>query len=315
MKLAQLNAAVWSLAAVRVAADSDLLTALAEGETDIGRLARSAQLAPDVTRHVLEVLEANGFVVKNGDTLQLSDEGADLAKQLDWTRADLTATFGQANAFVMDARRSDLSHGWSHVDAEIIRAYGRFSEILTARMVSMFLEVHPDLARLERGGALLDVGCGAAGGLIGFCKRFPSLRAVGIEPLKAARIEARTAITAAGLGSRIEVRSSRVEELDEVGVYDLAHVASAHIGDDSLRVGLERVRRALVPGGYVMLAGWRQNADPRIAAVSRLRWRCWGGGPRSVADLAQMAKNAGFVDIREAPPRGDVVPFSARAPH
>ena len=312
MSLARLCASVWSLSALRVAAESDLLAIMAGGETDPHALASAARLAPAVTARILEVLEANGFVARKDDGFLLSPEGADLASRTDWLREDLAATFGQSNAFVVESRRSDLASGWQHTDAEVIRSQSALSRILTERAIDGMLAGVPGLERLARAGAkLLDVGTGGAGVAIAFCRRFPSLHAVGIDPLRAANLEARAAIAAAGLSDRIEVRSSRFETLSDENMYDAAFVASSFLDDAALSEGLARAHRALVAGGTVLLHAWQAPDDKQLAAAAKLRWQLWGGS-RAPADAMRIAKAAGFVDLREGPAASSMVPVIGR---
>lgn len=310
--LPQLCASVWALSAVRVAAEADLLANMARGVTDPHALASACRLAPAITTRILEILEANGFAERKDDGFVLSTEGADLAARTDWLRADLAATFGQANAFVVESRRSDLASGWQHADAEVIRSQSAMSRILTERAIDGMLAGVPGLERLGRPGAkLLDIGTGGAGVAIAFCTRFPSLRVVGIDPLRAANLEARTAIAAAGLSDRIEVRAMNVEALADEDTYDAAFVASSFLDDATLSAGLGAICRALVSGGTVLLHAWRSPEDKQLAAAAKLRWQLWGG-PRSPADAIRIAKAAGLVDVREVPAMGAMVPVIAR---
>jgi cyclopropane fatty-acyl-phospholipid synthase-like methyltransferase len=173
----------------------------------------------------------------------------------------------------------------------------------------------PALERLKRPGAtFLDVGIGAAGGAIALCRRFPSLRVVGLEPLPVARLEARAAIEAAGFNDHIEVRAQRLEELNEEGVFDAAYVASMFMPDAVLEQGLARVFRALAPGGVVLLGAWTRVADARLAATSALRWHLWGAGLREARDVTRMAKAAGFTEVAQGPTSGDMVPLFSVKP-
>ena len=312
--LSHLCASVWALSAVRVAAESDLLATMAGGETNPEALARKSRLAPAIAARILETLEANGFVERKDDGFVLSTEGADLAARADWLRADLAVTFGQCHAFVVESRRTDLASGWQHHDAEIIRSQSTLSRILTERAIDGMLAGVPGLERLGRPGAkLLDVGTGGAGVAIAFCRRFPSLRVVGLDPLRAANLEARTAIDVAGLSDRIEVRSITVETLSEENMYDAAFVASSFLDDATLCAGLGRVSRALVPGGTALLHAWRSPEQKQLAAAAQLRWQLWGGS-RSPADAIRIAKAAGLVDVREGPAAGLMVPVIGSAP-
>jgi predicted transcriptional regulator/SAM-dependent methyltransferase len=317
MSLADLCASAWALAALRVAIDADLLPAMARGERDAGALAAETHIDPTITLRILEILEANGFVSGTGSggrrTFTLTAEGKDLAGRTDWIRADLAVTLGSTSAFVVEGRRSDLGGGWQHADGEVIRSQSRLSELLNATMLTTLLTAVPELDRLARDGAqFLDVGAGAAGISIALCRRFTSLYAVALEPLRAARLEAKTKIDANGLANRIELRGERLDQLTDERRYDVVFVPAPFMRDAALTEGLVRVKNALRPGGVAMLFTFRPPPDARCAAASRLRLQLWGGGARSQDDLAGLVESAGLDATKLVVP-GAALPVIARA--
>jgi len=316
-RLATLSASVWVLSALRVAAESDLLSALASGPAASDALSAKAGLDPAVTLRLLQTLAEAGFLERPdpGGRFALSTEGADLARRPEWLRADLAATFGQAGAFVVASRANDLGGGWQQTDPEVVRAQSALSRALTGRMMAAMVDQVPELARLERPGArFLDAGAGGASVAIGFCRRFPELRAVATDPLRLARLEAKTAIAIAGLEDRIEVRGARIEELTDASAFDAAFVAAAFMPDAALAAGLVRIREGLVPGGVVLLGGFEVPDDPLVAAVTSLRWQLWGSGVRGPKAVIALLERAGFVNIDAAPAQGNLVPIAARRP-
>ena len=317
MSLADLCASAWALAALRVAIDADLLAAMGRGERDAGALATATRIDRAVTLRILEILEANGFVSGTGDgsrrTFDLTADGRDLAGRADWVRADLAVTVGSTNAFVVESRRSDLGGGWLHADGEVIRSQSMLSELINGAMLTTLLSAVPELDRLTRDGAMfLDVGAGAAGISIALCKRFASLHAVALEPLRAARLEAKTKIDASGLASRIELRGERLDQLRDERRYDVVFVPAPFMSVGALAEGLARVKEALRPGGVAMLFTFRPPPDPRCAAAVRLRLALWGGGARSQDDLAGIVEAAGLDATKLVVP-GATLPVIARA--
>ncbi len=317
MSVADLCASAWALSALRVAIDADLFAAMARGESDAGALASAVHIDPAVTLRILEVLEANGFVSGRGEgetrrRFALTAEGNDLVDRIDWVRADVAVTLGATSAFVVESRRSDLGGGWQHTDGDVIRSQSTLSELVNATMLTTMLAAVPELDRLAReGAAFLDVGAGGAGVSIAFCKRFTSLHAVALEPLRAARLEARTKIAASGLSNRIEVREGLMDQLRDESRYDVIFVAAPFVGDAALAGGFVRVKKALRPGGVVMSFTYRPSQDARCSAASRLRLQLWGGGARSQDDLARLIQAAGLDATKVAAP-GAVLPVIAR---
>src|SRR5690349_162509 len=123
---------------------------------------------------------------------------------------------------------------------------------MTNRMVGAMTAAYPELARaLSKDNArFLDVGVGGAGGAIALCKHFPNLRILGLDVLRAAHLEARAAVTQAGLQHRIELRLKSATELTDENTFEAAFIASKFFPRDVLAASLVTVKRALVPGGF-----------------------------------------------------------------
>jgi SAM-dependent methyltransferase len=317
MTLPDLCASVWAFAALRVAVDTDLLVAMAAGETDASALATAAGLDAAVTVRLLDTLAVHGFVERPSAAplFRLTTDGQELAARPDWVRADLATTSGQTTALVHESRMSNLGQGWQHADPELIRAQSMMSRLLAEQMLDRLVPEVPELtaALAQPNARFLDAGAGGAAIAMAFCRRFPSLRAVGLDPLRSARLEARAALVVGGLADRVELRSTRVEELAEERVYAAAFVAAPFMSDAVLAAGLARVARALVPGGHVFLGVDTPPRDPRQAAAAKLRLQLWGGGTRSPEDAVRLAEKAGLVDVRQASTPGNLVPILARA--
>jgi hypothetical protein len=313
---ADLCASVWALSALRVAAETDLLATLAAGTRDASSLARASGLDPEATSRILDVLAANDVVARDGDGYVLTEEGAQLAARGQGLRADLAVTFGATRALVEEARRGSLAPGWRHVDPEVIRAQGGLSSEMIHRVVGPMMAGRPELAKLlgRDDARHADVGVGSAGGAIALASHFPKLRITGIDPLRAAHIEARAAVAAAGLSHRIELRLQRVEDMNDERVFHTAFIASKFFDRPALVAAFDRLRRALVPGGAIFLGAWRDPGDAKKASVSRLREHLHGGTAMETDEMKQLLDRAGFVDVREGPPRGDIQPLLAFVP-
>lgn len=184
----------------RVAAQADALGLLAEARAHAGDLAGSvtaAQRAIVLAREVGDprVLARAALALGLRRVMAALDPEA-TTRILDVLVANDLVT-REAGGFGLTA-----APGWRHVAAEVIRAQAGLSFEMMSRMLAPLSVMWPELgALLERDGSrYLDVGVGAAGGAIALCKHFPRLRCVGIDPHRAAHLEARAAVTAAGLG-------------------------------------------------------------------------------------------------------------------
>lgn len=306
--------ALWALSALRVAVESGMFASLGAGKRDLATLASDARLDRVIVTRVLDILVAYGLLTRVGDAYALTEQGRTQASRGDALRADIAGTFGQTRALVEEARRGTLAPGWRHIDPEVIRSQAALSFDLAMRMNRPMKEAWPELAGLlERDGAvLLDVGVGGAGGAIAFCKSFPELRIVGIDPLPIALIEARVNVAQHGMKERIELRAQRGDELTDEHAFDVAFVPAKFMDDKGFAATLERLKTALKPDGAIMTAAWRDVGEPRASAVSRLRVELWGAGPRTTADVTAMLERAGFRDVRVGPAPGDIVPIFAR---
>src|SRR3989440_350418 len=195
-------------------------------------------------------------------------------------RAELRSSLLQSACMVAGAGQGDPLVGWRHADPRILQAQGQRS----APLVSLWAEhVFPGLEglleRLEGSdGAFLDVGVGVAALPIGMCHRFPRLRAVGVDPLEPALVEARRNIEAAQLADRIDLRAARFEPLEEDSAYDLIHIPTMFAPAQMLPGWFERARRALRPGGWVLLQMLDRRGDGLRQAVLGLWTTLWGGG-------------------------------------
>jgi SAM-dependent methyltransferase len=151
--------------------------------------------------------------------------------------------------------------------------------------------------RLEGGASFLDVGAGVGGVAIDMCRRFPRLRAVGLEPLEAPLALARANVAAAGLEERLELRQQLVQELDDVDAYDIAWLPLNFLPTAVLAEALERVGRALRPGGLLLLATLGGGGDDLRSAAARLRSVLWGGDALEPERVVALLEAAGYKDI------------------
>lgn len=306
--------ALWALSALRVAVEHGVIASLAGGPRDAKTLAGESRLDPVILTRILDVLVAYGLLAHEGDAVRLTEQGTAQAGRGDTLRADIAVTFGQTRALVEEARRGTLASGWRHVDPEIIRSQATLSHDMVMKTTRPMLEAWPEIgAHLSREGAVfVDVGVGGAGGAIGFCKTFPKLRVVGIDPLPAALMEARANVAAHGMKDRIELRPQRGDELTEERAFDVAFVPSKFMDDRGFESTLATLKKALKSDGIILTAAWRDVGEPRAASVSKLRCELWGSGPRTTQEVTRMLEKAGYRDIRLAPAPGDLVPMFAR---
>jgi SAM-dependent methyltransferase len=168
------------------------------------------------------------------------------------------------------------------------------------------------LARLERGGAILDVGAGGGHHLSHYAGRFPEARVVGLEIDGPSLDLARRTIAEAGLGDRAEVRPTDANELDEEDAYDLVTMSIAlHEtgGPPEYRNVLGRVRRALKPGWTLVVSElpypdtpdeYRSSPVYKALAGVQLHEALVGCGMITKGQLHGLLTDAGFAGVRAA---------------
>jgi SAM-dependent methyltransferase len=198
--------------------------------------------------------------------------------------------------------RGEAEH-WAGQSDEALLAQGRASAqgaALMARFV--FPELPGLLDALGRPGArILDVGTGVGALAVAYAELFPTLTVVGIDVLP--RVLALAEATVAGhpSGDRVVLREQDVAALDEPDTYALAWLPAPFVPTAPLRVGVDRLRAALVPGGWLVLGHGRFAGDPLDDAVSRFKTVAFGGTALDDAQAAALLREAGFEDVRHMP--------------
>ena len=202
----------------------------------------------------------------------------------------------QAADFVVNPDRP----GWDHEQPSILLAQGH-SSALIPRVLHEF--VVPGLggdlpARLDGDdGSFLDVGTGVGALAIDMCRRWPSLRVVGLDPWAPALALARDEVAAAGFDDRIELRKASAEALADEAAYDLAWVPTFFIPEAVLERVIERVHAAVRPGGWALLGLYARPDDPFMTALADLRTLRHGGASWTAAETATQMERAGFADV------------------
>lgn len=309
---------VWAFSALAAATESGVLSALAEPIAAVD-LATRTGVPVSMVRGLLDVLAALDLVAWDGDVATPGKELVGIANTrlgLSSLRDDLRRTFGQCSGLIADARSGSLAPGWRHASPDVIRAQGTFARVHTDGL--LVRELFPHLRGLgeklrQPGARALDVGSGAAGNAIGFCRAFPHLSVVGLEPFAPSFAEGRLAVVEAELEDRIELRQERVETLVEESTYDFVWLPQMFLDDATLAQGLETCMRALRPGGWLVSA-WICDSTSRgiPAAVARLRDVAFGGEARGRGDIAARLEAAGLEEITSTNPELGVGALAGR---
>jgi SAM-dependent methyltransferase len=204
--------------------------------------------------------------------------------------------------------------GWTHTDADILATGGELTEgfaNVLARIAPQFEDL---AARLEGpNGRFLDVGTGVGRLSIAIARHWPSLRVVAIDNWGPSLSLARSNVAAAGLQDRIELREQDAGELPDERAFDLVWIPAPFIPPQKLWRIVERVHRALKPGGWLLFATAKPGTDLR-AALMAFRVATWGGQLTSQEEIEKRLADAGFTQIRmlPGPPRDFKMVIAAR---
>jgi ubiquinone/menaquinone biosynthesis C-methylase UbiE len=193
---------------------------------------------------------------------------------------------------------------WSYDDEQLLREVGefaRFHAVGLARNVVPALEGLADRFR-SPGSAFLDIGVGVAGLAIGFAELFPSARVVGIDVWQPALRRARQNVERAGMQDRIELREQGAESLEDDRAFDLAWLPTIFMAERLIPTAMDRVHRALRPGGWGVCAFANLSAsDEKTAALWRLRTTMFGGPLWTPAHVEKLLRERGYADARVLP--------------
>jgi demethylspheroidene O-methyltransferase len=160
--------------------------------------------------------------------------------------------------------------------------------------------------RFARHRCLLDVGGGNGSFLLAVAARAPRLRLM-LFDLPAVAAEAEARFIAAGLDARARAVGGdfRRDKLPEgADIISFVRVLHDH-DDDSVRILLRAARRALPPGGTLLLAepmAGTRGAEPVGDAYFGFYLLAMGSGQaRTPAALAALLGETGFVRVRQLP--------------
>lgn len=187
--------------------------------------------------------------------------------------------------------------GWNYQDPVILESQGQISR-LTFRGIDTLAAQRPDLAAaLRQPGAFLDVGTGVGWIAIEAAHSWPAQRVVAIDSWEPALALARKNLSLSGLTERVELRSQGVEDLDDKETFTLAWLPGPFIPADIVAIALERIHRALVPGGWLIFG---LNPGPPSAlgeALTNLRIVRGGGHPWTTKEAEERLGAHGFERI------------------
>jgi SAM-dependent methyltransferase len=283
--LDEATAGLWAIAALGRLAESGTLT----------RLGAEPQPIDDpVELADARLLATFGLLVADTGGFRASPDGPALTPAA-------AAAYSRTQLMQAIAHTRGQPPGWQTGDGAVLLSEGRAGAHLVTIIEELLLPRMPEACvALESGrGRCLDVGVGVAALSIAVAERFPGTRVLGLDILQAALDIARTQIAVAGLLDAIELRLQSVADLSDEAAFDLAWIPQPFIAPDVLDAGLARVRSALRPGGWLILAlAGAGDADHggAVTAYQSLFATVAGGGPMSVEKGRALLERHRFID-------------------
>lgn len=208
-----------------------------------------------------------------------------------------------------------------HTEGRLIRwgsSYDMLVNILTLGQARRLRMKTVDLAQLETGDSVLDVGCGTGAVTLPVKQRVGETgQAAGIDPspemIEVAQRKARHA------GLEIDFRVGVIESLpypDETFDAVTSSLMMHHLPENLQVAGLAEVMRVLKPGGRLLIADMMRPSTSTLERDSTFLTHYHRGGNRfGVENLKSLLEAAGFEEIDQVEERFLVIGFlRARKP-
>jgi SAM-dependent methyltransferase len=216
----------------------------------------------------------------------------------------IRASFRQAIDLLENPGRAP---GWAYEDPVILESQGQASRLIVRGIATLAAKRAALGATLRQPGVLLDVGTGVGWLAIEAARSWPALRVVGIDSWEPALILARQNVAQSGVVERIELRSQRVEHLADERIFTLAWLPGPFIAAELMGIALERVHRALVPGGWLIIGLYVPPPNKLGEALTNLRIVRSGGHSWTAGELEERLEALGLERIESFSPSPAII--------
>ncbi len=207
---------------------------------------------------------------------------------------------------------------WAEQSDAAILAQGRASAQGAQAFVQLGLPLLTGLseAMAAPGARMLDVGTGVAALAVAYAEQFPALTVVGIDVLPRVLALAAQTVQASAVAERVELREQDVSALEEHDTFALAFLPAPFVPPNALKAGVRRIARALVPGGWLILAHGKFAGDPVDNALTRFKTVAYGGTALDDTQAQDLLRTAGLVEVMTppTPPGAPAITVGRRQP-
>jgi ubiquinone/menaquinone biosynthesis C-methylase UbiE len=178
------------------------------------------------------------------------------------------------------------------------RHYDLFASVFTLGRRARLRRETVELAALQPGAHVLEVGCGTGDVALAASRRLGASGAVyGIDPSAEMIAVARAKAERAGLAADFQI--GVIESLpfpDSSFDVVLSSLMMHHLPDELKRRGLAEIARVLKPGGRLVIVDFKRPASRRGWIASRLSLH--GALREGVQDLLDLLRAAGFSHVQ-----------------
>src|SRR5262249_43490698 len=104
------------------------------------------------------------------------------------------------------------------------------------------------------------------------------------------------------------------EQLQDTAEFALAWLPAPFIPAEVVMASLERINRALMPGGWLIAGLYSSDSTPLATALSQLRTVRSGGGPSAASGVEERLRAAGFEGVEAVSPAPAILFVLGRRP-
>ena len=299
--------------ALKTAVDLDVFTAIGEGNTTTAAIAKRCQAAERGVRTLCDFLTIHGFLTKDGTQYGLAADAAIFLNRKS------PAFIGTAMEFLLSARSreafSQLTEavrrgGTALGEGSVIAENPEWVTFARAMMPLMRMPSQMVAAELRKGGAVekvLDIAASHGMYGIGVAKENPGAQVYAADWKNVLEV-AKANAQAMGVGDRYHLIPGSAFETDFGSGYDVVLIPNFlhHFDVTTCTSFLKKVRGVLKPGGRAAILEFIPNDDrvtpPTAAAFSMIMLvNTPSGDAYTFAEIASMAKNAGFPRVELSP--------------
>jgi 2-polyprenyl-3-methyl-5-hydroxy-6-metoxy-1,4-benzoquinol methylase len=299
--------------ALKAAVDLELFTAIAEGNTTAGAIAKRCDAAERGVRVLCDFLTIHKFLTKDGTEYCLAPDAALFLNR------NSPAYIGGAMEFMLNPRSREAfgklteavrRGGTAMGDSPVVAENPEWVTFARAMMPLMRMPAQMMAAELRNGGEaqkVLDIAAGHGIYGITVAKENPDAQVYAAD-WKGVLEVARANAEAMGVSDRYHLIPGSAFETDFGSGYDIVLIPNFlhHLDAATCTVLLKKVRGALKPGGRAAILEFIPNADrvtpPTAAAFSMIMLvNTPSGDAYTYAEIESMAKDAGFPRVELSP--------------